>query len=136
MSQGKGLELKIVTPERVLMQTEAEAVVVPAELGYLGVLPGHAPLLAALKAGVIRYRREGQMRSLAVSGGFMEVASNRVVVLADTAETAEEIDVTRAERARERAVRRLRDRGKELDVARAELALQRALARLKAAGRG
>lgn len=134
MSQDKGLELKIVTPERVLLQTEAEAVVVPAELGYLGVLPGHAPLLSALKPGVVRYRREGQVRRLAVSGGFMEVAANRVVVLADTAELAEEIDVARAQRAKERAVRRLRERGKGIDVLRAEMALQRALARLKAAG--
>lgn len=134
MSQGQALVFKIVTPERVLMQTEAEAVVVPAELGYLGVLPGHAPLLAALKAGVVRYRWEGQMRRLAVSGGFIEVTAKQVVVLADTAEMAEEIDVARAQRARERAAARLRERGGDLDVVRAQLALQRALARLKAAG--
>lgn len=127
------LELEVVTPERVVLREEIEALVVPATEGYLGVLPNHLPIITGLVPGVVRYRKDGRIARLAVSGGFMEVAKNRVVILADTAERAEEIDVARAERAKERALRRLRERPPGLDVARAEMALRRALARLKAA---
>lgn len=129
----KVLQLEVVTPERVLLRGEIEALVVPAAEGYLGVLPGHLPLVCGLVPGVVRYRQAGRSARLAVSGGLMEVARNRVIILADTAERAEEIDVARAQRARDRALKRLRERPPGLDVARAELALRRALARLKAA---
>jgi len=112
---------------------DVESLVVPAALGYLGVLPGHAPLVTALDIGVIKYKREGKTRKMAISGGFMEVINNKVIVLADTAEPGDQIDLARAEQAKERARKRLAERGADLDVKRAELALKRAMSRIKAA---
>ncbi|KYH33610.1 F0F1 ATP synthase subunit epsilon [Neomoorella mulderi] len=129
------LKLEVITPERVTLKAEAESVIAPGVLGYLGVLPGHAPLITPLKAGVVTYRPEGGGEErLAVSGGFLEAGPEHVVILADTAEKADEIDVERARQAKARAEKRLRERPPGLDVARAEAALQRATARLKAAG--
>ncbi len=129
------LTLEIITPRRVLLKTEADSVTAPGVMGYLGVLPKHAPLITPLQPGVVTYSRSdiGKKR-LAVSGGFLEVGPQRVVILADTAEKAAEIDVERAFRAKERAEKRLWRRLPELDIVRAEAALRRALARLKAAG--
>ncbi|MBE3571794.1 MAG: F0F1 ATP synthase subunit epsilon [Moorella humiferrea] len=129
------LQLEVITPERPTVKTEATEVIAPGILGYLGILPGHAPLITPLKPGVVTYRRQdGGEERLAVSGGFLEAGPEHVVILADTAERAAEIDVERARRARERAEERLKNRPPGLDVARAEAALQRATARLKAAG--
>lgn len=128
------LSLEVITPERVVLTATAASVVVPGALGYLGILPGHAPLVTSLVPGVVTYREEGEEKRLAVSGGFLEVVDDRVILLADTAEKAEEIDVERARRAKERAERRLKERPPGVDVARAEIALRRAIARLKAAG--
>lgn len=128
------LEIEVITPERRILKEVADSVVVPAAEGYLGVLTGHAPLITTLQIGVLRYRKDGEVRRMAVHGGFMEVFDNRVTVLADVAERAEEIDVDRALRARDRAKKRLTERPPGLDVLRAELALKRALTRLKAAG--
>ncbi|MDN5325473.1 MAG: F-type H+-transporting ATPase subunit epsilon [Moorella sp. (in: firmicutes)] len=129
------LNLEIITPERVVLQAEAISVTAPGIQGYLGVLPEHAPLITSLQAGVVTcHRQEGTEERLAVSGGFLEAGPDRVIILADTAERAEEIDVDRARKARERAEQRLRERPPGLDVARAEAALRRATARLKAAG--
>jgi len=128
----KTILMEIVTPERIVLQKEVDSLVVPAFEGYLGVLPGHAPLVTGLKAGVVKYTIRGKTSRLALSGGFMEVVDNRAVILADTAERGEEIDLARAQRARERAQQRLKNREAGLDVLRAELALQRALARIKA----
>lgn len=126
---------EVVTPEEKILEEEVESVIAPGTEGYLGVLPRHTPLLTTLKPGVVRYRKVGdRTESLAVSGGFMEAGPDRVVILADTAELASDIDVERALRARERAEKRLRERSPDLDVARAEAALARSLARLKAAG--
>ncbi|NLA11014.1 MAG: F0F1 ATP synthase subunit epsilon [Firmicutes bacterium] len=126
---------EVVTPERKILQEEVDSVIAPGTEGYLGVLPRHTPLLTTLKPGVVSYRKAaGADERLAVSGGFMEAGPDRVVILADTAELAGEIDVERARQARERAERRLQERPAELDVARAEAALARSLARLKAAG--
>ncbi|MCR4419544.1 MAG: F0F1 ATP synthase subunit epsilon [Clostridia bacterium] len=129
----KQIQLEIITPERVVLREPVEALMVPGTEGYLGVLPGHTPLVTGLVPGVMRYRQAGETFRLAVSGGFMEVADNRAIVLADAAERPEEIDVARAQRAKERAMKRLKERPAGLDVARAEMALRRALARLKAA---
>ncbi|MEW6661876.1 MAG: F0F1 ATP synthase subunit epsilon [Bacillota bacterium] len=129
----KTLILEIVTPERVLMREEVATVVVPAAFGYLGVLPGHAPLVTGLTPGVVRFRSGDGTHRLAIGGGFMEIAGNKVVLLADTAERAEDIDVARAQRAYERACQRLKRRGQDVDELRAEAALKRAVARLKAA---
>ncbi|MGI9862793.1 F0F1 ATP synthase subunit epsilon [Moorella naiadis] len=130
------LNLEIITPERVVLQAEAASVTAPGVQGYLGVLPEHAPLITTLQAGVVTCRRQagGEEEKLAVSGGFLEAGPDRVIILADTAERAAEIDVDRARQARERAEQRLRERPPGLDVARAEAALRRATARLQAAG--
>jgi F-type H+-transporting ATPase subunit epsilon len=121
------IDLEIVTPGRLVASETVDEVVLPGTEGYLGVLPGHAPLLTGLAAGEISYRSSGHVRYLAVSGGFAEVLRHRVSVLAETCERAEEIDVARANEARERA---------RADIGRADAAdadLRRAAARLRKA---
>lgn len=129
------LKVDIITQERVVFSGEADMVVAPGVLGTLGILPHHAPLLTALEAGELRIKRDGGEILVAVSGGFMEVRSDKVIVLADTAERAEEIDVARAEAARERAERLLKERPEGIDSARMEGALRRSRVRLKVARR-
>ena len=103
----------------------------------MAILPSHAPLLTMLQPGELVVRKEGEETAIFVSGGFLEVMQNRVTVLADTAERAEEIDVERAEEAKRRAEERLKDKEylPEMDLARAEVALRRALTRIKVAER-
>ncbi len=129
------IHLTIVTPERKLVDRRVEEVVLPGAEGYLGVLPGHAPLLASLKVGEIAYRDETGPHSLSVTWGFVEVLPDRVSVLADVAERAEDIDVERARRARERAEGRLRAGGSDVDWDRAGASLERAIVRLQVAGK-
>lgn len=129
----KIIQMEVVTPERHVCTLETESVVVPATEGHLGVLPNHAPLITQLGIGVVTYKVGGQKKKMAITGGFMEVADNKMVILADTAELAEDIDVERAIAAKERAERRLREKLDDLDYARAQASLQRATARLKAA---
>ena len=125
------LKLDIVTAERVVYSEEVDMIVAPGAEGQLGILPHHAPLMTTLQAGELRVKRGGEEDSLAISGGFLEVRPDRVIVLADTAERAEEIDMTRAEAAKQRAEQRLVDkRAPGLDEARVETALRRAMARL------
>ncbi|HCF50927.1 MAG TPA: F0F1 ATP synthase subunit epsilon [Syntrophomonas sp.] len=127
--------LEVVTPERVLQSNEVSFTVVPAIDGELGVMKNHAPLVAALNIGVLRYvDAAGSEKSIAISGGFIEVLDNEGRVLAETAEHGHEIDVLRAKAARERAERRLEQRAENINYTRAEQALKRAIARLKAAG--
>ncbi len=129
------LQIEVVTPQRVVLRERAEAVVVPSAEGYLGVLAGHAPMVAVVGLGIVRFGQfHGPKRKMAVTGGFMEVSGNRVTILADAAELAEEIDVMRARAARDRALERLRSRAADVDHARAQRALARALNRLRAAG--
>lgn len=129
------LRLDVVTPERTVLTTSTRSVIVPAIDGYLGILPGHAPMVVGLTIGLLRFGVEGGPKeTVAVSGGFLEVSDDRVVVLADAAERAEDIDVPRALAAKERAERRLREKQAHVDHTRAELALRRALNRLRAAG--
>ena len=129
------MTISIITPEHVVLAAaETDAVVVPVVDGSMGILKNHAPMVANLRIGVLRYRQDGVFKRAAVIGGFMEVSHNRVTVLADAAELAESIDVARAMQARKRAEARLRDRKANIDRARAEAALRRALARLRAAG--
>ena len=128
------LRIDIVTAERVVYSEDVDAVIAPGIEGQLGILPHHAPLMTILQAGELRVRRGGEEDSLAISGGFLEVRPDKVIVLADTAERAEEIDVTRAEAAKQRAEQRLADRRTPgLDESRCETALQRAIARLTVA---
>lgn len=124
--------LEIVTPEKKVFTGDVSFVVVPGELGELGILPNHAPLVSGLKIGIVRVQQEGKPFKVAISGGFVEVRNNKVTILADTAEREDEIDRERAEAARERAEKRLSEKAADLDLKRAELALQRALNRLKA----
>ena len=128
------LRLEIVTQERVAYSGEVDMVIAPGADGVLGILPHHAPLITALIPGELRIKRGEEEESFAIGGGFMEVLPDRVTVLADSAERAEEIDVERAEAARRRAEARLQGRTQEeVDFARAEAALHRAIVRLKVA---
>jgi len=124
------LKLDIVTAERVVYSEDVDAVIAPGVEGQLGILPHHAPLMTILQAGELVVRRGGEEDTLAISGGFLEVRPDRVIVLADSAERAEEIDADRAEAAKKRAEQRLMEKPAETDVARVEASLRRALARL------
>ncbi len=129
-----GIRLDVVTAERMVYSEDVETVIAPGIQGQLGILPGHTPLMTTLQAGELRIKRSGEETSLAISGGFLEVRPDKVVVLADSAERADEIDVTRAEEAKRRAQERLHEkRDTTTDAARAEAALHRSLARLKVA---
>ncbi|MEE9125122.1 MAG: F0F1 ATP synthase subunit epsilon [candidate division NC10 bacterium] len=132
----KTLTLEIVTPTRMVVRDEVEEVVAPGSEGYFGVLGGHLPFMSTLKIGELAYRKNGRWRYLAVSWGYVEVRPDTVIVLADVAERAEDIDVARAERARGRAVELLGRREDEtVDVARSEGALTKALTRIEVAGK-
>ena len=129
-----GVRLDIVTAERAVYSEDVDVVIAPGVEGQLGILPHHAPLMTALQAGELRVRKGGEEVSLAISGGFLEVRPDSIVVLADTAERADEIDTARAEEAKSRAEQRLTDRrALGTDEARCEAALSRALARLTVA---
>jgi F-type H+-transporting ATPase subunit epsilon len=126
------LTLQIVTPERVVFEESGvDSVTLPGSEGQLTVLPRHAPLMTALAPGEVILRKAGQEVELALSGGFLEVRDDRVMVLADTAERSEEIDAERAEAARRQAQAELESVQGDIDIARAMAALQRAQARLR-----
>ncbi len=127
-------QLEIVTPEKHLVRdVAAEEIQIPGANGYLGILPGHAPLITELAVGVITYRTNGYMRTLSVAWGFAEVLPDKVTILAEAAERPEDIDTARATRAKERAEQRLKSSDPNVDYTRAEDALQRAETRLKVA---
>jgi F-type H+-transporting ATPase subunit epsilon len=126
------LSVQIMTPERFVLQREADSVIVPATDGELGILPRHTPLLAQLQPGEIRMRKGNELQLFAISGGFVEVRNDRVSIFAETAEMAQEIDAERARQAAEQAKAALRTAKADLDIAQAEAALRRALARLHA----
>ena len=128
-------QLEIVTPDKLVVDDRAEEMQIPGKHGYLGVLPGHAPLITELAVGEISYRRGGTTERLAVAWGFAEVLPEKVTILAQTAERAEEVDVARAERARERAQARLESGDPSTDFPRAQTALERAQARLEVSGK-
>ena len=129
-------KLDIVTPAKALERDQpVVSVIVPAAEGYLGILPGHAPLIAELVPGEIRVTRAtGAEETMATSGGFVEVTPERVTILADTAERPDEIDVERAREALARAQERLASPPLGTDIDRARAALARATARLRVAG--
>ncbi len=130
------LTVDIVTAERVVYSEEGvDKIVVPGVVGELTALPRHAPLLTMIQPGVLRIVKGQDEVEMAITGGFIEVRENRITILADAAERAEEIDVVRAEEARRRAQERLERREEEIDMARTEAALKRALVRLKVAER-
>jgi F-type H+-transporting ATPase subunit epsilon len=125
------LSVHVITPERLVREEQADFVVVPAFDGEMGILPKHAPLLAALVPGEIRLRRDGVVECFAVSGGFVEVLRNHVTILAETAEMGSEIDVERARLAVERAKSQLRQPLDATSLANIEASLKRALIRLQ-----
>jgi F-type H+-transporting ATPase subunit epsilon len=128
------IRLNIVTPDRLVAQDAVTSVSIPGKNGYLGILPGHAPLLTELVPGELSYTRDNAKHNVAVTWGFAEVLPDRVIVLVESAERAEEIDVGRSEKALERAEERLkRFDDPEIDKERARKALARAMARLATA---
>ena len=129
------LKFEIVTAERVIYSDEVDIVIAPGVEGQLGILPSHAPLLTMLQPGELVVRKDGEETAMFVSGGFLEIMQDRVTVLADVAERAEEIDVARAEEAKRRAEERLKERPADMDLAAAEAALLRSLMRLRVAER-
>ena len=130
------LQLEIVTPERLAYSDTVDSVVVPGSLGELGVLPHHAPLVSTLGVGELRIRKGGSEESFAIVGGFLQVRPDKVVVMAETADLASEIDVAKAEEARREAERALESGYQEgVDLAAARAALQQALLRIRVAER-
>lgn len=130
------LSFVLVTPERIVYSDDAvDMVVAPGADGDLGILPNHEPLLAALTIGELRLKRDTEEESFAVHGGYLEVLANKVIVMANVAERASEIDIARAEEARERAEERYHERPAYLDMDRLQAALKRSRVRLKVARR-
>jgi F-type H+-transporting ATPase subunit epsilon len=130
------IELQVVTPQRHVLQETVQSVELPGKDGYLGVLPGHAPLLTELGIGILTYQKDGQPRYLTIAHGYSEVLPDRVIVLAEISEKAEEIDVTRTQEARERAQAALaKVPAGDPDWQSASMALQRSLVRLQAAAK-
>jgi len=125
------IKLDVVTAERVVFSDDVDVVVAPGVEGQLGILPHHAPLMTMLQPGELLVRKGGDEFCIAVSGGFLEVRPDRVIILADAAERVEEIDVQRAEEAKRRAEERLREHAPGVDMAQTEAALRRALARIE-----
>jgi F-type H+-transporting ATPase subunit epsilon len=128
-------QLEIVTPEKKVVDTPAEEVQIPGKDGYLGVLPGHAPLITELGVGEISFREGATEQRLAVAWGFAEVLPGKVTILAESAERPSEIDVARARQAKESAEQRLAGGDSTVDVERALDSLQRAESRLDVAGK-
>jgi F-type H+-transporting ATPase subunit epsilon len=129
------IALEIVTPDRAIVHDQVDEVQVPGSEGYFGVLPGHTPLLSMLQVGQLWYRKGAEKFYLSVAFGLAEVLPDRMVVLAQIAERAEEIDVDRAQAARQRAEQRLAARQWDQDLERARVALMKALTRLNVATR-
>jgi len=126
-------QLEIVTPVKLMVKDAAEEAQIPGLDGYLGILPGHAPLITELAVGVITYKASGTTHTLSVAWGFAEVLQDKVTILAETAERPQEIDIERAQKAKERAEQRLKSNDLKVDYTRAEDALQRAETRLNVA---
>ena len=128
------MPVEIVTPERKVYENEVNMIIARGGDGDLGIMAGHVPVVTTLKVSQLRLKTDKGDQVIAVSGGFLEVKPEKVTVLAEAAELPEEIDVDRASRAKERAERRLNEKGNDnLDTARAEMALQRAINRIAAA---
>lgn len=127
------LKLKIITPERVLLEEEVDAVYSTSTDGQFGILPGHISFMTPLSIGVTEYIKEAKKEFISTIGGILQVKDNLVTILSDKAELGELIDITRAKAAKERAEARLRTGTRDVDVDRAQIALARAIARIHAA---
>jgi len=131
------IRLEVVTPEKSVVDEEAQIVVAPGTLGEFGVLIGHTPFLTTLKMGTLRYKDAGgRERVVFVNGGFAEALPNKVTVLAESAERRRDIDIERAKSALERAQKRIDERSEDIDFVRAEMALKRSLHRIRLAESG
>lgn len=129
------LKLEVVTAERLVLSDEATMVIVPGIMGQLGILPNHAALMTMLEPGEMIIRKGNEETSFALSGGFLEILDNKITILADAAEEAEEIDIARAEAAKRRAEDLLKGHPAGMQLAVAEAALRRSLTRIKVARR-
>lgn len=129
------IDFTLVTPERSLVHEQVEELQIPGAAGYLGILPGHAPLFSELKVGELGYRIGDRWFWLSVAWGFVEVLPDQVRVLAETAERAHEIDLDRANRAKQRAEERIAKGGEDIDYKRALVSLERALIRIQVSRR-
>lgn len=130
------IKLEVVTPDKVVVSEEVEYVGVPGLLGQFGVLKNHIPFLSALAVGSLYYRKGSELQYVFVSGGFAEVSPDSITVLAESAERAEDIDIARAKKAKERAERRLQNEKEKTDYLRAQAALNRAIQRLSTKEKG
>ena len=129
------LQLQIVSADRLLVNEQVDEVEIPGSEGYLGILPGHTPLLATLQVGELWYRQGQEKHYLSIAFGFVEVQPDRVTILAQMAEPAHEIDLARAEAAKKRAEERLSKPTADMDFERARIAMLKALVRLQVASR-
>jgi F-type H+-transporting ATPase subunit epsilon len=129
------IELQIVMPDKLIVREQVDEVEIPGSEGYFGVLPGHTPMLASLAVGELWYRKGQEKTYLAIAFGFAEVLPDRVTILAQIAERAEEIDISRAEESKKRAESRLTAPRSDVDYERARAALVKSLARLQVASR-
>jgi F-type H+-transporting ATPase subunit epsilon len=127
------LRLEIVTAECQTFADEVNVVIAPGIEGQLGILPHHAPLMTMLQPGELIVKKDGEETYLAITGGFLEVRPDKVIILADACEKSEKIDIARAEAAKKRAEERIKSKSPDIDYARAEAALRRSLVRLKVA---
>ncbi len=129
------IELEIVTPDKQVVRDQVEEIQIPGKAGYLGVLPGHAPLITELAVGEISYRKGGSTTHMSVAWGFAEVLPNKVTILAETAERADEIDVARAQEALKNAQARLAQADSEEKVYQELAAVRRAETRIEVAAK-
>lgn len=130
-SESKGMICSVVTPNQEIWQGAATSVTVPGEIGYIEVLPGHSPLVSALRPGFLKIKDASSEKDFFVSGGFLNVTTDSVLVLAEVAETKSQINRQRAEEAKERAEARLSSKDEVIDLNRAQEALLRALMRIE-----
>ncbi|ADQ13880.1 F0F1 ATP synthase subunit epsilon [Halanaerobium hydrogeniformans] len=134
MAEAPKIQLDVVTPQKLIFSGKIDKLEGPAIDGLIGILPRHAPLVTAMKIGVVRISKDEEETQIAISDGFMEVQPDQINLVVRTAETPDQIDVERAKRAKERAEEKLEKDEEKIDFARAEAAYERAVARLKAAG--
>lgn len=134
--ENESFTLDVVTLKKVVFSEPIESVVAPGTVGYFGILAGHTPFVSSLQVGTVKITKaNGEILILATSGGFLMTDGKKVILLAETAERPEEIDVNRAKAAKQRAEKRLAERSLDIDIDRARVALLRAITRLKVAGK-
>ncbi len=134
--EDKKMLLEVITPERTELKESIKSLIVPTQGGSIGILYGHAPIITLVDIGQLKYKTDDVVEKiLIVSNGVLELADNKITILVNTAEKPEEIDVERALRAKERAIKRLDQKEKNVDFARAEASLKRAMMRLNAVGK-